>query len=364
VDWTFTTNIQTAGVIALAGFGTGSGMDVVTGPSPIVLATIQITLGTSPGTVPLDIVPLAVTPTGNPTTAFYGAVNNFVIDPQLSSAFLSGVDATINIVHLMPFALSASPLPDGVVGSMYNQTIGMVGGAGPYTFATAGGSLPAGLTLNRGGSLVGMPKTAGSFSFTVKATDAMGDSASERYTVTIVARSKFPLGSMVGTLTFNGNLGTAGSPVPLPDPPSILRGSGSVSRPLIVRAGQAKRSLASRGTTATYTSPQIAQGSGVNIYIAGSVDWTLAPSGRLDYATLRALDNLWASGSGGLHDAMSAAALFSVANTTGGCTKQRELPASDSVAYIAGEDDSRRHGSPSRSFSDVVRSNGMRPRRL
>jgi hypothetical protein len=43
----------------------------------------------------------------------------------------------------------------------------------------------------------------------------------------------------------------------------------------------------------------------------------LAPSGRLDYATLRAMDDLWATGAGGMADAMNAAALFSVANTPG-----------------------------------------------
>jgi Putative Ig domain/Bacterial Ig domain len=76
----------------------------------------------------------------------------------------------------------------------------------------------------------------------------------------------------------------------------------------------------SSGKTAPRTAPQLSGGSGANVFIAGSVDGTLAPlaaSGRLDYATLRAMDDLWASGAGDANDAMNAAALFDVANTLG-----------------------------------------------
>src|SRR5205807_2039911 len=67
------------------------------------------------------------------------------------------------------------------------------------------------------------------------------------------------------------------------------------------------------------------RGGGSNLFIAGYVDCTLAPlatmapasTGRLDYETLRAMDDLWASGMGGMTDAMSAAALYSVAGTPG-----------------------------------------------
>jgi hypothetical protein len=76
----------------------------------------------------------------------------------------------------------------------------------------------------------------------------------------------------------------------------------------------------SRGKTGAPTAPRVSTGNGSNVVIGGSVDCALAPlatSGRLDYATLRSMDDLWASGTGGEEDAMSAAALFSVANTPG-----------------------------------------------
>jgi autotransporter-associated beta strand protein len=76
----------------------------------------------------------------------------------------------------------------------------------------------------------------------------------------------------------------------------------------------------STGRTGAPTAPRLSAGDGDNIFIAGSVDCALdaaAASGRLDYATLRSVDDLWATGLGGLTDAMSVAALFNMANTPG-----------------------------------------------
>jgi hypothetical protein len=76
----------------------------------------------------------------------------------------------------------------------------------------------------------------------------------------------------------------------------------------------------STGKTGAPTAPQWSVGKGANLFIAGDIDCALAPLapfGRLDYATLRSMDDVWASGSGGATDAMSAAALFSVVNTPG-----------------------------------------------
>ena len=58
----------------------------------------------------------------------------------------------------------------------YNQTISAVGGTGSLTFS-ATGTLPPGLTLSSGGVLTGTPTTAGSYTFTVTATDTVGAAA-------------------------------------------------------------------------------------------------------------------------------------------------------------------------------------------
>src|SRR5215469_12734041 len=70
-----------------------------------------------------------------------------------------------------PIAMSAN-LPMAVVGTSYNAIISVSGGIAPYTFVTRNGTLPPGLSLNAStGAIFGMPKTVGSFNFTIGVTD-------------------------------------------------------------------------------------------------------------------------------------------------------------------------------------------------
>ena len=71
-------------------------------------------------------------------------------------------------------ALSPATLPNATVSVAYSQTITASGGTAPYTFVVTIGSLPGGLTLSPGGVLAGVPLAAGTFPFTVRATDANG----------------------------------------------------------------------------------------------------------------------------------------------------------------------------------------------
>ncbi len=80
----------------------------------------------------------------------------------------------------------ASPLPGGTVGTAYTQTISASGGAGAYAFARTAGTLPPGVSLSAAGQLSGTPTTAGTYSFTVTATDTNGCTGSQVYSVTMV----------------------------------------------------------------------------------------------------------------------------------------------------------------------------------
>src|SRR5713226_6066949 len=73
-----------------------------------------------------------------------------------------------------PPAITTTSLPNGIVGTAYNQTVAATPGAGgptglTFTFT---GSLPAGLNLSSAGAITGMPTTVGTSSFTVKVTDS------------------------------------------------------------------------------------------------------------------------------------------------------------------------------------------------
>jgi hypothetical protein len=76
------------------------------------------------------------------------------------------VSLTVNL------GLSPATLPEGKAGLSYSATFAAAGGSGSYSFALAPGStLPKGLSLSIAGVLSGTTTVAGTFSFTVQATD-------------------------------------------------------------------------------------------------------------------------------------------------------------------------------------------------
>jgi len=67
--------------------------------------------------------------------------------------------------------ISASPLAAATAGQTYSAQIKSSGGQTPVTFSIASGALPSGLQLSANGLISGMPAAAGTYSFTVKASD-------------------------------------------------------------------------------------------------------------------------------------------------------------------------------------------------
>ena len=59
------------------------------------------------------------------------------------------------------------------------------GGTGPYTFTRISGTLPPNLAVAPGGTISGTATAAGTYTFTIKATDATGCSGTKTYTITV-----------------------------------------------------------------------------------------------------------------------------------------------------------------------------------
>ncbi|MFW5329818.1 beta strand repeat-containing protein [Hydrogenophaga sp. ZJX-1] len=115
--------------------------------------------------------------------------------------------------------VSPATLPGATAGTAYSQTLSASGGVATYGFSVSAGSLPTGLTLTTGGALSGTPTEAGSFNFTVTATDANSQTGSRAYTL-VVGAPTLTMTPPPGTLNapygvpFSQTFVTTGSPGP------------------------------------------------------------------------------------------------------------------------------------------------------
>jgi hypothetical protein len=87
--------------------------------------------------------------------------------------------------------ISGSP-PKGGVGEPYSFTFTLTGDPTP-TVSLAAGHLPKGLSLSPSGTLSGKPKTAGTYHFTIAATNGVGASALRSEALTIQPRPRLKI---------------------------------------------------------------------------------------------------------------------------------------------------------------------------
>jgi hypothetical protein len=89
-----------------------------------------------------------------------------------------------------PPTITTASLPGGTTGTAYGQTLSATGDS-PITWSITSGSLPGGLTLSAPGGIYGTPTTAGTFSFTVRASNSAGNNT-KALTIVISATTTLP----------------------------------------------------------------------------------------------------------------------------------------------------------------------------
>jgi len=120
---------------------------------------------------------------GSPTT-----VGSYSFTVTVTDGFgFTGSQAYTFTVAAPTIAIAPATLPAGTGGAAYSQALSASGGSGGYTYNLASGALPPGITLSGSGTVSGTPTTAGSYNFTVSATDGFGFTGSQAYTFTVAA---------------------------------------------------------------------------------------------------------------------------------------------------------------------------------
>ncbi|MGB9456253.1 MAG: Ig domain-containing protein [Bryobacteraceae bacterium] len=128
---------------------------------------------------------LSGTPTAAGTFTFTVQVTSTL---SSSTASLPPLTATqsFTVVIANALTISTASLPGGMVGTAYSQHLSATGGSTPYQWTVASGALPAGITLDAtSGALSGTPTAPGSFTVTIRVTDARQQTATQLFTIAV-----------------------------------------------------------------------------------------------------------------------------------------------------------------------------------
>lgn len=152
--------------------------------------------------------------TGTPTVAggYDFTIGATDANSQTGSRRYTGTVGTAAIT------ISPSAMPAMTQGQAVSQAFTASGGSGGYTWTLDSGALPAGLSLNGAtGVVFGTPTGSGAYVFTLRATDAYGNSGTQTLSGSITA-DPYPVGYVItfdtcyesgshhyGTVTLNGS---------------------------------------------------------------------------------------------------------------------------------------------------------------
>jgi hypothetical protein len=135
-----------------------------------------------------------VTASGAGSHTFTGLTNgqSYTFKVRAVNAIGAGAEASATATPVAPVIVPPAPVISTLAGALAGGTVGLAYSAtlaatnSPSSWALASGSLPNGLTFNPAtGTISGTPTTAGTFNFTITATNEGGASTVVAFSITI-----------------------------------------------------------------------------------------------------------------------------------------------------------------------------------
>ena len=127
---------------------------------------------------------------------------SIIAEGQTAGATDSCCSRVFLLTPVAPLTISC-PSSTAQTAAAYSSAAIASGGVPPYTYSTSG-TLPPGLTLtSRSGAITGTPTAAGTFNFTVQATDSssgVATAATRACTIAVIPRPDFSLETSPGSL--------------------------------------------------------------------------------------------------------------------------------------------------------------------
>lgn len=188
------TSTRLAGAVQGSGYSTAL---LASGGTPAYLWAINY------GTLPPGLVLLnSGTLSGVPTAA---GTFNFAVMVHDAGAPIQFAIQNLSLTIAPPaLSVTTSSLGAAVNGSSYSATLGASGGTPAYTWSTVAGALPTGLSLSSAGTITGTPKSAGTYAFTVQATDSGSPAQQSQQSLSLTVAAS-PIAVTTGSLASGQN---------------------------------------------------------------------------------------------------------------------------------------------------------------
>ena len=120
------------------------------------------------------------------------STNNLVVGSHNVTAVYGGdtydngsTSNTVTETVVAKPTITTTSLPNATRNTTYSQSLSVSGGSAPFTWSVTG-SLPPGLSFNASTVVIsGKPTTSGTYSFTVKVTDSLGNTATQSLSIKV-----------------------------------------------------------------------------------------------------------------------------------------------------------------------------------